>query len=79
MDDAELEHLFGIALANAATTSLTLREVVQRERQAREDAQRAADEALLQAAQALGQQETHGQALDAVRRATAATGGDREK
>ena len=57
--------LFGIALANAITTSLTLKEVVQRERQAREDAQRAAEEALQQAAEA----QEHQARLEAATRA----------
>ena len=60
--------LFGIALANAITTSLTLKEVVQRERQAREDAQRAAEEALQQAERALQQEEVTRQALEAAQK-----------
>src|SRR5262249_27205624 len=61
--------LFGIALANAVTTSLALKDVVKRERQSREDAQRAAEEALQQAAEALEQQARHREALEAATRA----------
>ena len=43
--------LFGIALANAITTSLTLKRMVQRERQSLEDARRAVEDALQQAAE----------------------------
>jgi hypothetical protein len=60
--------LFGIALANAITTSLTLKEVVQGERHAREDAQRAAEEALQQAERALQQEEVTRQALEAAQK-----------
>jgi hypothetical protein len=73
-----LAALFGLALANAVTTSLTLKEVVQRERQTREDAQRATDEARQQAEQAevaavraLKQEEVARQALEAALKGTA--------
>jgi len=61
--------LFVLALANAVTTSLALKEMVRRERQAHEDAQRAAEEALMQAEEALQQQRQSDQALEAARRA----------
>ena len=64
--------LFGIALANAITTSLTLKEVVQRERQAREDAQRAAEEALQQAAEARLREAEQAQLREALDKATRA-------
>ena len=43
--------LFAIALANAITTSLTLKQMVERERQSLEDARRAVEDALQQAAE----------------------------
>ena len=62
-----LATLFALAAVNAVTTSLTLRDVVHRERQAREDAQRAAEEALEEAERALRPSDAAGQALDEFR------------
>ena len=64
--------LFVLALANAITSSLALKERVQRDRRAYEDALRAADEALQQAGETLEQQEGHREALEAYKRAAEA-------